>query len=558
MAIPSRLLMLLMAASNLGPATKLLSASVRGKIPFTTGQFTVAFPVKYYRTYDKTNVAVASPRIRFLHGYVVGVTGEERGANPTLPASIVSYEYSILTNISGRATDQSAATLTRATFNELGANAAFLAAGGTVTGGGYIANVPEAWSFDSDPLPDLTAGQSYMHQVKVKGADLVRHPANISSHAAGMGDLIWNASGEFGPGATGDLVLSKNWVGTSAPSQFGAILAPWMVLGTGDASIPVFGINGDSIENGVGGDPNLALTSEDLGDADGVQNYVKRGLNLAGKSFIDASVSGSNIRNMRDVFPATQSGWRMQAMQLCDHAFNGLGKNDRSSNHPYYDTAGLGTLTEWMTTLLRTKIKAGGKIIGFTFPPATFCTVANSAITSVATLATATTASTATLTTGQIITVAGATPSGFNVVNATITVIDGTHYSYAIADLGSVSASVPGTWADGWATETNQTPKNGDVTWPTLGEAALTGQQFTYNDRTMRRNAYSGLAYGGAAKEYDGGFDAALYSQGTNGGLYGVNGTRYYKVDDGTHPKPLTVHVPAATAFAAALPSWFP
>ncbi|MFS2004617.1 hypothetical protein ACEN9F_13425 [Duganella sp. CT11-25] len=547
------------AVSAYVPVTKLLSASTRGKIPFTTGQFSTAFPVKYYRGYDKSNVAVANPRPTILHGYVVGVTGEERGCNPTLPSTTtVAYEYSQLRNITGRGEDQSGATLVLATFNLTAADADFIAAGGSVTGGGYVANVPEGWKLRPDPMPALAAGEAYFHQLKIKGANLVRHPANISSHATGMGDLIYNAAGEAGPGATGDLIRAKNWTGVPAPSKFGAILAPWMVLGDGDPSIPVFGINGDSIENGVAGDATLALTSEDLGDADGVQNYAKRGLNMAGKSFIDASVSGSNIRNMRDSFPATQNGWRMQAMQLCDHVFTGLGKNDRSSGHSYYDAAGLGTLTEWMTTLLRSKIKPGGKVYGFTFPPATNCTVANTAITSSGTTATATTGSTANMVSGAPHTIASATPAGFNQLNAVCTVIGPTQYTYQIADLAGASASVPGTWADGWKTEANQTPKNGDATWPSLGEAALTGQQHTYNDRTMRRGTYASLDYGGAAKEYDGAFDFSAFAQGTNGGLAGVNGTRYWKYDDGTHPKDDSVHVPAASAFAAQVLAWFP
>lgn len=542
------------------PTLKEVPGGVRGKIPFTTGQFTTGFPVKYYRTYNKSNAAVKNPRPILPHGYVVGVTGEERGCNPTLPSTTtVAFECSFITNISTRAIDQSAGILTRATFNTMGADPAFIAAGGSVTGGGYVANVPEKWLIEGDPFPfDFAEGEDYFEQWKIKGANLVRHPANISSHAAGMGDLIYNAAGEAGPGATGDLILSKNWVGVSAPSAFGATLASWIVMGGGDENIDVFHINGDSVENGVGGDPVLALTSEDLGDADGVQNYLKRGLNLLGKVWIDATVSGSNIRNMRDVYPDTQNGWRMWAATKCDHGFNGLGKNDRSSGHNYYNSAGLGTLTEWMTTLLHAKLKPGAKVIGMTFPPATFCTVANTAITSVGTLATATTPTTANMTSGGTYTTAGATPAGFNVLNAVCTVISPTQYTYAIADLGGASATVPGTWADGWATEANQSPKNGDTTYPSLGEAALTGQQFTYNDRTMRRGNYTGLAYGGAPKEYDGGFDMSSYAQGTTAGVYGVDGTRYYKTDDGTHEKPLTVHVPTAVGFAAAFPTWFP
>lgn len=537
-------------------APPIVSGSVRTSMNMSNNTFTALFPVRYARTHDKSNVQCANPVMEFWNGYVVstgaaGLTTLERGPNNAIPADAkCTYEYSILTGITGRGTDQSAATLTRATFNGMLGDAAFIAAGGAVRNDGYTIDVPENFTFRTDPFSlALAAGEHYFHQMKVKGLDTQRYPINITSHGAGVGDLLYNAAAEAGPGATGDLIVSKNWVGVTSPNQFGGSFAPIMVLGTGLAGTKVVGVEGDSIIREVTGSATLALTSTDLGDADGVQCFAKRALNAAGYSYIDVSVSGTNAKDIRAGMPSAR---RAYGLQYCSAVITDMLHNDRATGRTFLSTNGLGTLYAWHNDWLRSKIKAGGRVIRTTLSPATNSTVAISALTSVGTTATATTASTATLTTGQTVAIAGAT-GGTTAYNGSyvVTVTDATHFTYTFAGTSGVAATGTLTWADGWATAANQTPKNGDATYPSISEAALTGGQFTLADKIMRRGAYAAVPYGGVG-ECDAGFD--LYSYvGDASGLYQVDGTRYYGTDDGTHPKP-ALQIAAAAGLQPLLP----
>jgi hypothetical protein len=83
---------------------------------------------------------------------------------------------------------------------------------------------------------------------------------------------------------------------------------------------------------------------------------------------------------------------------------------------------------------------------------------------------------------------------------------------------------------DGWATVAGQTGKNDDAVWAADYATGAGGDQFKLNDLIMRRGAFAGLAYGGAA-ECDAGYDLYAAFGGTADGRWPAGGT-----SDGTHP----------------------
>ena len=101
---------------------------------------------------------------------------------------------------------------------------------------------------------------------------------------------------------------------------------------------------------------------------------------------------------------------------------------------------------------------------------------------------------------------------------------------------------------DGWATVAGQTGKNDDATWAADYATGAIGDQFKLNDLIMRRGAFAGLAYGGAA-ECDAGYDLYAALGGTIDGRWPAGGTA-----DGTHPSE-TLQIAAAADLASRLPA---
>lgn len=139
-------------------------------------------------------------------------------------------------------------------------------------------------------------------------------------------------------------------------------------------------------------------------------------------------------------------------LQYVTHVVNELGTNDLANNPTVaqfqsYDAAAkaLAPTKAWLRTTLL---------------PRTNSTVAISSLTSSTTTATAVipTTQAATLKVGQTVTIAGATPSGYNGA-VVITAIAGTSISYTLLAGGSglASASPTGTMSDGWASLAFQT-----------------------------------------------------------------------------------------------------
>lgn len=463
-------------------AETIVSASVRPKMNMSKTQATISsVKTNSTRSRHKTNVVCKRPWLEFWNGYVVstgaqGLADLERGVG-----NAVTYEVSLLTGTVGGAANQTAATVRRATFFGMIADADFVSGGGVVSEDGFTITVPNGVWWRTDRFAyDLAAGEEYMVQITSDAGvgtpgdqTAAWRPVNLTSHPAGYGDLnvnTANGTATIGGVAGSKYVTATDWTSASAPNQFGATMAPIAILGTGIPGTKVVGVDGDSIICEVAGSTALGLTTNDLGDADAAVCFAKRALNAAGYSFIDVSVSGTSAKDIKDGMPSQN---RARLLRYCDAVITDMLHNDRRSGLDFNNANGLGSLYTFHNDWLRSKIKPGGKVIR-----------------------------------------AGLCP-------------------------GTNSANL-------WVDAGGQTFKNDDTTYPG-------GDQFTLNDKIMRRGAYSGLPYGGPG-ECDGGFDLFAYTGDPETGKWLVNGSNYYATDDGTHPKP-DRHAAAAAALTPLLPT---
>lgn len=359
------------------PAERITSGSVRSKLPSGHGGTFTGGERAIHRQRDRSNVAVDRPWLEYFHGRVISTGGTGIELETAISGGVTSnYRVALLTGISGTGKDQSAATLTRASFAGMRADAAFIAAGGSVSADGFTVTVPNAVRFRTDRFAlSLAAGQEYFIQTECVAAN-----GSAGSNPRGrycvpaLGDNNVNQAAA----STADLVFAKNW-STAANASAGSAMGPVAVLGTGTA--PVVIVDGDSIICEAA-TPGTGTNGTDIGDALGVKGFAKRALNAAGYAFIDVSVSGTNVGNFMAGFGLT--GLRASLMQhgaavITDHLHNdrrtGVAFAARSDWTPAtpanWALTGLRTRYEWHNDWLRTKLRAGARIVRCTLAPHT-------------------------------------------------------------------------------------------------------------------------------------------------------------------------------------------
>ncbi len=286
-----------------------------------------------HRLRDRSNVAVARPWLEFFHGRILSSGVVDTELETGLAAGVAAkYRAAILTGISGTGKNQAGATVHRATFLGMAADAAFVAAGGAVSGDGRTVTVPNGWRFRSDRLElSLTAGEEYFVQTECVAANgsVAPNPRGRACIPA-LGDLTFNEAAA----STADTVFRKDWSAVwnaALTSAFG----PVAVLGSGSA--PVVIVDGDSIICDLAA-PGSGASGTDAGDAFGVKNFAKRALNARGYAFIDVSVAGTNVGNFMAGYG--RSGIRADLMKYGAAVITDHLHNDRRSTTPFAATAG--------------------------------------------------------------------------------------------------------------------------------------------------------------------------------------------------------------------------
>ena len=252
----------------------------------------------------------------------------------------------------------------------------------------------------------------------------------------------------------------------------------------GGGSAPIVIVDGDSIV-AEAARPGTGHNSSDVGDALGVKCFAKRALNALGYAFVDVSVSGTNVGNFMAGYG--KDGLRAALLGYGSAVITDHLHNDRKSGTAFEATGG------WTE----------------------------------------------------------ASPAAWN--NSGLRVRYGWHNGWLRAKLRPGARIVRCTLApatnstDGWATVAGQTGKNDDAAWAADYATGAGGDQFKLNDLIMRRGAFAGLAYGGAA-ECDAGYDLYAALGGTVDGRWPAGGT-----SDGTHPSE-ALQIAAAADLAPRLP----
>lgn len=340
-----------------------VSGSVRSKMPNGQGGTLTGGEGVASRHWDTTNVACTDPWFEFFHGRVQ--TNGSVGIDLELPLTgsfANQYRFAVLTNLSGVAANQSTATLTQATFFNMRNDPYFVALGGSVSVDGLTITVPAACRFRSDRMVGLTLSGPYFKQIDTIAADGSAQAHMVSVY--GRSDL-GDRNTTYAANSGNALVYSRDW--TSAAFSTTSMGMPHAVLGSGVAGTKTVVVDGDSIICEAYG---AGWNNSDIGDSNGVLCFAKRALSAGGYSFIDASVSGTNVRNF-------QLGWdthgiRASLLQYANVVFTDHIHNDRRSGLAFTDaTAGLRTLYNWHNAFLRTRAMPGARIVRCTLCPAT-------------------------------------------------------------------------------------------------------------------------------------------------------------------------------------------
>jgi hypothetical protein len=330
-----------------------------------------------HRQRDRSNVAVARPWLEFHHGRILSSGVVDVELETTLSGGATArYRAALLTGISGTAKNQAGATLTPASFFGMLGDAAFVAAGGAVSGDGLTVTVPNGGRFRTDRFElSLAAGQEYFVQTECVAADGSVTPNPRGRYCIpALGDLNFNEPAA----STANTVYKRDWsaVWDATPSS---AFGPVAVLGGGTA--PVVVISGDSIICDVAR-PGSGANGSDGGDGFGVKAFAKRALNAAGYAFIDVSVPGTNVGNL--MAGHGRAGIRADLMRhgaavITDHLHN-----DRRSgiafaatggwseaNRAVWNSTGLRTRYAWHNDWLRTRLRPGARIVRCTLAPYT-------------------------------------------------------------------------------------------------------------------------------------------------------------------------------------------
>ena len=363
--------------ARLAVADSITSGSVRSQMMVGQAGTYAGGERATQRQRDRSNVAIARPWFEFFHGRILSTGVIDVELETTLSGGTAcNYRCALLTGIAGTAKNQSAATLTRATFFGMLQDGGFVAAGGAVSPDGYTVTVPNGIRFRSDRFEvSLAAGQEYFIQTECVAANGSVAPNPRGRYCIpALGDLSYNE-----PAASAaNTVFAKDWTpvwNATASSAFG----PIAVLGTGSA--PVVIVDGDSVICDVAR-PGTGANGSDSGDAIGVKAFAKRALNAHGYAFIDVSVPGTNVGN----FMAGHglNGIRAGLMQYGAAAITDHLHNDRrsgvafeatggwsESNRATWNATGLRKRYEWHNDWLRSRLKSGARIVRCTLAPYT-------------------------------------------------------------------------------------------------------------------------------------------------------------------------------------------
>lgn len=355
-------------STRAGPAATIASGSVRSVIPY--GNSTVSGNTKFrYRSGDTSLVSIDRPSIGFWNGYAPGFLGGsgvplERGSgNP------IVYASALLKNPSGTAANQTSATAYASTYAKvrLGQNvwkrdagtglfvaatwADFVAAGGAISGDDMYITVPSDWVVASDGVAgvSLAANEFYLVQQETNyaGVGVQRLTGDVAINA--QCDYRWIvASG------AANAVHSTDWTGASQIGG-GAAFQPLFVTGISSAGEKSVLLAGDSIHHGE--------NASSSPDSKGIYGCAKRALVDAGYSYVDSSISGSNIY---DMYNHKGHGVRMLLASLCYSVWHDHGHNDRGLVSTWGD--GLTDNNEWRmqrwhNTLLRQNLQGSAKTI---------------------------------------------------------------------------------------------------------------------------------------------------------------------------------------------------
>ncbi|WP_062220469.1 hypothetical protein [Aureimonas sp. D3] len=402
----------------------------------------------------------------------------------------IERRAALVTGIAGVAQDQSAAVLTKMTWFGMVMDYPFMRAGGAVSADGFTLTVPNGFAYRTDRVASfrLAAGRYYIQEeYRAFGTGDIIRPTGLYGRGTDFG--------EYGLGlptdTANDLVFAKNWSGAGTAALTAAASGPCAVLGTGPEGVKCVLVDGDS--NICEAALSSRTNGVDTGDDDDCLGPVKRALNMKGYSFIDVSLSGSNIGNQFAGYDAGPSALRRVFRQYCDGVITNHAGNDRRSGITFENVGaapgslndasgnGLRVLTSWHNSDLRATLRGPKRIVRTTLLPATTST-------------------------------------------------------------------------DGYATTANQTGKNDDAVWVSDYATSANGDQFKLADLNMRRGAYATLPYGGAG-ECDAGWDMYAASGHTADGKFAPlstnDGTHQFVANIVAAANDLAPRLPALLGFAA-------
>jgi hypothetical protein len=295
------------------PAINVSSGSSRARI--NTLQSSVAASTTYVcaRTYHDNVVPNATLLgVDFWNGYA----SNGGGSNPENPSGslvgVATYRAAIVTNIVGSGLNQTGATLTKLTFFEMLNDAAFVAAGGSVSSDGFSITVPANYVFSSDPNDALTlpVGGYFIHTEDFR-ANASQRPIFTRAVSA-IGDAIRSSS------AQNENVNTLNW--TSGALSIAAIAGPIGVRVKAPAGVKTVVIDGDSI---------IAENADRIG-LRGTVAFGARALLAAGYPFFNVSIPGSGMGDMINN-PANYNV-RRRYHPYADAVLTNHGNNDRGNS----------------------------------------------------------------------------------------------------------------------------------------------------------------------------------------------------------------------------------
>lgn len=354
-------------ALNTGAVTNpVVSGSVRSNVPTVTATASGSLCF-VFRNADFSVVECRNPYFRVWNGYCIG----DGRKGSTLPAGgVEALTGGAITvrmgfQIGGPGTaaaNQAGATMRAMTFYGMMLNAAFLAAGGSVTPDGSTITIPDGWTADTDPLIGVTLAPltRYFYTIEenyVSGALRITG----SNGRTDLGDMRWTQTTN-----AASPVYAADWsvaYGGTTPSTIGGSTKTAIgVFGTGDgaARSQLVGIEGDSINHG----------GNDTGGNYGELGGLKRALVAAGYPYVSAAAPGTDSSDMK----ATGSN-KVRGGLLKDATaiFSSHGHNDRGASLVPFGTFATVFLPyhQWHNHWLRSMAKPGARIIRSTLLPHT-------------------------------------------------------------------------------------------------------------------------------------------------------------------------------------------